>query len=308
MAIHERIYQRLEARPAVPGRRPGLTMARTLGTHAMRSWRTRLLFYGAFVPGLVFGLIIYLLTRNERDVLDLARKFALTDIATFADVTDDVWYRCGANLVYLLLGHVQVWFALLLTAMLGAPLVAEDLRTQAGEVYLSRPIRARDYLLGKALVMGQRIFIVLCAPVLFVLVIANALIPESLWASLPLYALVIVFSALVAAANAFVMLGVSALTRSARYATAIWFLLYFVSWIISEVLVTSTGDHGFELCSWRTNQHIVLSEMLDLEPLHETLLNLPSIDHSAFPSLGILCVGSALGCWVVQRRIRPRRV
>ncbi len=308
MAIHERIYQRLAVRPDKPAPRPMATLGRVLGQHAMRGWRTRLLFYGAFVPGLVFALIIYFLTRNEERVLGLARQFALTEINSFEDVDSEIWYRCGANLVYLLLGHVQVWFALLLTAMVGAPLVSEDLRTQAAEVYLARPMAPRDYVAGKAWVIAQRLFVVLALPTILVLALGNLLIPASFVASLPLYLVVVAFSALVATSNALLMLGVSALTRSARYATAIWFLIYFVSWIVSEVLVGSTDNTVFEFCSWRTNQHIVLSEMLQLEPLHEELLDLPSIEHSMLPSLLILIGCAALASWTVLRRMQPRKV
>lgn len=308
MAIHERIYKRLDQHPTRAATWPARTIGRVLGRQAMRSWKTRLLFYGAFAPGLVFGLMVYIVTRNEDRILRLARQFSLTEISTFENVDAEVWYRCGSNLVFMLLGHVQVWFALLLTAVLGAPLVAEDLRTQAGEVYLARPLAPRDYVMGKAIVIAQRLFVVLAAPALFVLLMANMLIPASFVACLSLYFIVVVFSALVAVSNAVLMLGVSSLTRSARYATAIWFLIYFVTWIISEILVAATDNHVFELCSWRTNQHIVLSEMLELEGLHEAIMVLPSIEHSLWPSLLIIAVTAGLACWTVLRRMQPRKV
>lgn len=306
MAIHERVYQRMSERPSRLAGRPWAIIARVIGVHVMRSWKTRLVMFAALAPGLMFALAIYFATRNEEDLLSLARQFALTSIVTLDDVTPEVWQRVAANVLYVLMGHVQLWFGLILTPMLGATLVAEDLRTQAHEVYMSRPLRPRDYVLGKAAVIGSRLVFVLAAPPLLVLGIGNLLIPSSFLPCMHFYAWILLFSAVVAVSNALVMTGVSALTRSARYATAIWFLIYFVTWVVSTILHGATENKWFELLSWRSNQQIILSELLDLEPLHEALVAMPSIAHTVWPSVLILVVASWWGWKVTIGKMRPR--
>lgn len=306
MAIHERVYQRMTARPTALAGRPSAIIARVIGTHVMRSWKTRLILFASLAPGLMFALAIYFATRNEEDLLSLARRFALTSIATLEDVTPEVWRRVAANVLYVLMGHVQLWFGLILTPMLGATLVAEDLRTQAHEVYMSRPLRPRDYVLGKAAVIALRLMFVLAAPPLLVLAIGNTLIPSSFLPCAHFYAWILLFAAIVAVSNALVMTGVSALTRSARYATAIWFLIYFVTWVVSTILHGATGNLWFELVSWRSNQQIILSELLALEPLHESIIAMPSIAHTAWPSVVLLALASWWGWKVTLGKMRPR--
>jgi|GEM_PF-4040877 ABC-type transport system involved in multi-copper enzyme maturation permease subunit len=306
MAIHERVYQRMSAPPQAPASRPWAIIARVVGRHVMRSWKTRLVMFASLAPGLMFGLGIYFATRNEESLLSMARQFALTNIVSLEDVTAEVWRRVAANVLYVLEGHVQLWFGLILTPMLGATLIAEDLRTQAHEVYMARPLRPRDYVLGKMAVIGTRLLFILAGPPLLVLAIGNALIPSSFLPCLHFYPLTVVFAGIVAVSNAAVMVGVSALTRSARYATAIWFLVYFVTWVVSAILTETTSNRWFELVSWRSNQQIILSEMLALEPLHETIVSMPSTTHTVWPSVLVLSLASWWGWRMALGRMKPR--
>lgn len=74
--------------------------------------------------------------------------------------------------------NIQVAFVLFLMVFGGAGLIANDLRTGAILVYLSRPLTRRDYLLGKlSVLLGLGLFVTL-VPALLLYVVGLALAPE----------------------------------------------------------------------------------------------------------------------------------
>ena len=85
------------------------------------------LLLGAWVPFLVFVVGIYAVTR-----LPEANRFLPIDGRLFGEFL-----------------NVQVIFTVFLSIFGGAGLIANDLRTGAILVYLSRPLTRRDYVLGK---------------------------------------------------------------------------------------------------------------------------------------------------------------
>ena len=74
--------------------------------------------------------------------------------------------------------NIQVGFVLFLMVFGGAGLIANDLRTGAILVYLSRPLTRRDYVLGKlSVLLGLGLFVTL-VPALLLYVVGLALAPE----------------------------------------------------------------------------------------------------------------------------------
>ena len=87
----------------------------------------------------------------------------------------------GLNASLVLLDAMLNWFyglAAYLTALLavfvGAPLIADDLQAGALPLYLVRPIRPLDYVLGKALVIPTVLAVMLLLPGLFFYVLVGA--------------------------------------------------------------------------------------------------------------------------------------
>jgi len=119
----------------------------------------------------------------------------------------------------------QVRLALLLTTFGGAGLVANDLRTGAILVYLSRPLTRRDYVFGKLCVLLALNLAVTLLPGLLLYGVACALAPgqfvtlELAWLgpAIALHALVVSLSL------SLPMLAVSALSRSGRVAGLAFF-------------------------------------------------------------------------------------
>lgn len=119
----------------------------------------------------------------------------------------------------------QVRLALLLTTFGGAGLVANDLRTGAILVYLSRPLTRRDYIVGKLCVLMALNLAVTLLPGLLLYGIACALAPaqfvtlELAWLgpAIALHALVLSLSL------SLPMLAVSASSKSGRVAGLAFF-------------------------------------------------------------------------------------
>ena len=116
--------------------------------------------------------------------------------------------------------RLQLVFAVLLSVWAGAGLVADDLRTGALLVYLSRPLHRSDYVLGKLSVLFGLNAAVIAVPPLLLWALGAALDPEGTSLRGPLFLpLSIAAQALLAAAVlSLLTLGASAIAGSAALA------------------------------------------------------------------------------------------
>jgi ABC-2 type transport system permease protein len=121
----------------------------------------------------------------------------------------------------------QSVFTLFLTVFGGAGLIANDLRTGAILVYLSRPLTRRDYVLGKLGVLMALNLSVTLLPGLILYAVSVALAPEQFlkWELAWLGPAVIAHSLVISLVTSLVALAVSALSRSARVAGLAFFVL-----------------------------------------------------------------------------------
>lgn len=108
----------------------------------------------------------------------------------------------------------------LLTIFGGAGLIANDLRTGAILVYLSRPLTRRDYVLGKlAALMGLNYSATL-APALLLYVTAVGLAPGVFlkWELAWIAPMIVLYATLICLVLSLIALAISALSRTARVA------------------------------------------------------------------------------------------
>jgi ABC-2 type transport system permease protein len=132
----------------------------------------------------------------------------------------------------------QVFFALLLTVFGGAGLIANDLRTGALLVYLSRPLTRRDYVLGKLGVLMILNLAVTLAPGLVLYAISLALAPDQFarWELAWIAPAIALQSLVIGLVVSLVALAVSALSRSARVAGLAFFALLFGLEVVHGIL------------------------------------------------------------------------
>jgi len=196
----------------------------------------------------------------------------------------------------------QIGFVLLLSVFGGAGLIANDLRTGAILIYLSRPLTRRDYVLGKLGVLLALNFGVTLGPALLLYGIGIAVAPEVFvradraWIA----PAIVLHSAVIAGVLGLVALAASSLSRSARIAGLGFFGLV-------AGLETARGILG--AMSHRSEAH-VLSLQHDLRMLGNALFGIAERGGSVptlYPALvlGLVCVACLA---VLRARVRAVEV
>jgi ABC-type transport system involved in multi-copper enzyme maturation permease subunit len=279
MPIYEQTYRRHQER--APLRK---TRFWPITREALRLLLSRKIFglmmAAIWVPLIGFALYIYFVSQSA-DV----RRLAPLDGSVFAQFL-----------------AVQAWLALFPTVFGGSGLIANDLRTGAILVYLSRPLTQRDYILGKLGVLLALNLSVTLAPGLALYGIAVAVAPEIMlqWDKAWLGVAVVVQSIVVSLVLSLTALALSALSRSARVAGLSFFgLIAALGPIV--LIVGSITD---------TPAVLLLSVMDDLTSLGDALFGVQAPGNRlAWPYPAAVLLASALACLVLLRaRVRAVEV
>jgi ABC-2 type transport system permease protein len=197
----------------------------------------------------------------------------------------------------------QIGLALFVTVFAGAGLIANDLRTGAILVYLSRPLTRRDYVMGKLSVLLLLLGGVTLAPALLLYLIGLALAPEQyikpeLWWIAPA---IVLQSVAIVLTLGLLSLAVSSLSKSARVA-GLGFFGMFVGLEMVRVVLRNALDQR-----WAT----LLSLQADLRGISNVLFGTTprrwdAVD-PAQAALVLLLAGAA--CLLVLRsRVRAVEV
>ena len=192
----------------------------------------------------------------------------------------------------------QIGFTLLLSIFGASGLVANDLRTGAILVYLSRPLTQRDYIAGKLLVPLALNLAVTLVPGLVLYLVGLALAPEQYlkWNLAWLAPAIIVHAAAVSLVVSLAVLAISSLSKSARVAG-----LGFVGLFFGLEMVRLVLQNGFN-----RKEAVLLSLQADLQALGVALFGVvdQQLDIPWGWPLLVLAVVS-LGCLAILRsRVR----
>ena len=194
--------------------------------------------------------------------------------------------------------NTQIGLALFLTIFGGAGLIANDLRTGAILVYLSRPLTQRDYIAGKLLVPLALNLAVTLVPGLVLYLVGVALAPDQylkwdLWWIAPA---VVAHAVAVSLVVSLAVLAISSLSKSARVAG-----LGFVGLFFGLEMVRLVLQNGFN-----RKEAVLLSLQADLQALGVALFGVVDRQLDIFwgwPLLVLLVV--SLGCLAILRsRVR----
>ena len=137
MAVYDRHYQAFEGKRATGWRRR-MVIPRYAYEEAFASRRFLMMYAACFLQSL-FTLLIIFLHNNLR-----ALTMMSIDPSEFIRITPAFFQAVTT---------AQCAFAFLLALILGPTLISSDLAHNALPLYLSRPIRRRDYMFGKVLVV-----------------------------------------------------------------------------------------------------------------------------------------------------------
>ena len=275
MPIYDQAYRRYEARGPLRALRFWPITREGLRLVLVRRWFLALLA-AAWLPFVVQVIRIYIVTRFPE-----ANRILPVDGRLFGELLS--W---------------QAAFTMFIAIFGGAGLVANDLRTGAILVYLSRPLTRRDYVLGKLGVLLALNLSVTLAPALALYAVALALAPDLFWSwSLAWIGPAVVAQSLaISLVMGLVVLAVSALSRSARVAGLGFFGL----------LIGLDVARGILYAFYRRPETALLSLQADLRSLGVALFDLGERAVTlpwAYPAAVLLAVCAA--CLLILRsRVR----
>lgn len=275
MPIYDRGYRRYEARGPLHQIRLW-----PITREALRLILAKRAFLGllavSFLPFIVRVIQIYIVTRFPE-----AGRVLPIDGRLFGDFLNQ-----------------QIGFTLLLSIFGASGLVANDLRTGAILVYLSRPLTQRDYIAGKLLVPLALNLAVTLVPGLVLYLTGLALAPEQylkwdLWWIAPA---IVAHAVAVSLVVSLAVLAISSLSKSARVAG-----LGFVGLFFGLEMIRAILQNGFD-----RKEAVLLSLQADLRALGVALFGVVDrqLDIPWGWSLLVLAVVS-LGCLAILRsRVR----
>jgi ABC-2 type transport system permease protein len=197
--------------------------------------------------------------------------------------------------------EIQEIFVLFVTVYVGSGLVANDRRSNAIQIYLSKPLSRVEYVVGKLGTLVFFLLLVTLVPALALLLVeimfsasvtfvgANLfLIP-----AITLYALVEVLL------SAFTMLALSSLTTSARYTAMLYAGVVLFTAALFSILFGITNSSALAWLSFRAN----------LDQIGDVIFRLPPrYDSSWFLSVVVVALLIGLSVFVLERRVRGMEV
>ncbi len=192
---------------------------------AFRKKRFKFFFAGAFVPAVVFLAGLYISERLE----DF--KFIARGSERFINVNPDYFKRFMTN-------DAGLFLLVMILVFAGAGLIADDLKHNALQLYFARPLRKKDYILGKMAVIFFFVLILTLVPGLllfvFKLIFAGSFKFLAAYPWLPLS--IIGYSVVLTLFFAFYTLLLSASSKNSRYVMILIFMIYIFSDVLHGVL------------------------------------------------------------------------
>ncbi len=202
----------------------------------------KMLFAGSLVPAVVFLAGIYVSERLE----DF--KFMFRESVPFLQI-NPAYFK-----TYLSDGFM-LFIMLVILIFCGSGLISDDLKHNSLQLYFSRPLKKKDYFLGKTAVIIFFLFILTLVPglVFFImkLVFAGSFQFFLTYPWLPLS--IIGYSIFVTAFFSFYTLFISSLSKNRRYVAIMIFGIYFASEIFRAIFYDNFHNHYFSLLSIRAN-------------------------------------------------------
>ncbi|MCK4429665.1 MAG: hypothetical protein KAW19_00025 [Candidatus Aminicenantes bacterium] len=199
-------------------------------------------FFMTLVPAVVYLVGIYISERLE----DFS--FMVRESKEFLQINPAYFKSYFTNEGLLFMIVIVLVFA-------GAGLISDDLKYNSLQLYFSRPLKKKDYFIGKAAVIVFFLFIVTLIPGL-VFIIMKIVFSGSFkfFTSYPWLILsVIAYSIFVTVFFAFYSLFLSSIGKNRRYVAILIFGLYFFSDIIYEIFYGIFKSPYFSLFSLKIN-------------------------------------------------------
>jgi len=215
----------------------------------------------SFFPALIFAAGIYVSERLE----DFQFMFKGRRGSTSFLEVNPLYFKSYFG------GEFLLFMMVMMMVLGGAGLIADDLRSNSLQLYFSRPIRKRDYLLGKLATAGFFLLLFTLVPgLLFILLKIIFAGSFKLLTAYPwILPAVLLDSLLVAVFFASYTLLISSLSRNRRYAAILIFLVYLFSDIFFGIFYGIFHNPYFCLLSIKANLQQVTAALFRVKPAFE---------------------------------------
>src|SRR5512135_2139816 len=190
--------------------------------------------------------------------------------------------------------NTQDFFVFVITVWVGAGLIANDKRSNALQIYLSKPLTRTEYIAGKLAILSSFLLLVTWLPAVLLLVLHMAFTGSLtfLREHLYLFPAVTVFAGFQVMVSAFVMLAFSSMSKSSRYVAILYAGAYFFSHAVFGVVYAVTGSSRLSWLSLPANFNQVGDFVFRI---HQRYSTPPLI------SVGVMLALVGLSLWVLER-------
>jgi ABC-2 type transport system permease protein len=264
MVIHDRSYSRWKGDRSSPVEASSVILGAGLRRGAATIFRRKIpavaLILFAFGPFVFFFL----------GILALAYVQGTPQYANYAEnLREEPWaslIRFSPGWIYTYMYKAQLVFVVIACVLLGSGLIAEDRRANALELYFTRPVTARRYLLGKFGVIASYIAMVTVIPA-SILVLAQLSVswsaPGELLRLAGLLARTLLGGSVLVLVPSLTILAASALADRARNAAILWLgVVVMLELVVSNILREVFQADGFYLLQIGFNIRQVLVSIL----------------------------------------------
>jgi len=250
MVIHDRGYTRWNGDRSRPVGAIGIILRSGLRRSMATLFRRKLPAigmllgaYGTFVFAFVFLVIKHYMRMNAASFPEAAQEVLQSEMAEVISARPDTlfWY----------LFRFQLAFVALACVLLGAPLLAEDRRSNALELYFSRPVGVARYLLGKLAIIGTLLAAITVIPASVLLLFDASMTadqPGALVGKLILLGRMLLAGSVLLILPSLLILAASSLTQRPRNAAILFIgFILMLELVISEMLFNVFAEPYFHL-------------------------------------------------------------
>jgi ABC-2 type transport system permease protein len=193
--------------------------------------------------------------------------------------------------------EIQGLFAFFVTIFTGAGLIANDLRANALQIYLSKPMGRAEYIAGKFAILAVFLLLVTFLPAMMLLAVQIVLAGSVKFVvdNLFLIPAITVYTFIETVIAALIMLALSSLTKSARFVGIMFAGMYLFTVAVFQAIrgVTHTSS-----MSW-------ISPTANLEQIGDVIFRqTPRYETSALVTVLALVAIGALAAFILERRVR----
>jgi len=271
--IHDQSYRRYAGERTPPGR--SWTVIAAAGIKTMLAKRKFLaLLVVAWIPFVVRAVQMYLASNFPQ----------MSVIAPSAETFRQFLSQQGV-------------FTFFITIFTGAGLISNDLRANALQIYLAKPLGRLEYIAGKFAVLAFFLLLVTWLPATMLLVIQVIFAGNLAFLKANLYLLpaILVTTCIETIVVGLVMLALSSLSKSARFVGIMYAGVFFFTAALYGVVLIVTRNTGFSWMSLQANLQNVGDVIFRVPPQYDTPFWATAL------ALALVLGASA---WILERRVR----